>query len=332
MEAFKAAPISHRSDQFIEDLRDVKRMLCRLVDAKYVELFQGSGTLANDVVATELSLLDSRGLVLSNGEFGDRLIDHATRHDIRFETIRLKWGDSMDTARIERCLDEHKDIGWLWCVHCETSTGMMNDLQAIAGICDKRNVKVCVDAISSVGTVPVSLGSAHLASCVSGKGIGALPGMAMVFHNSEIPSTGRKVPRYLDLAYYGAAEGVPFTFSSNLLYATQAALRRLDPIRRFKSIKKLTAWFRGEVRKHGFTILLPDDLTSPAVTTIVCPQQISSRQVGRQLEERGCLLSYNSEYLVKRNWLQVCLMGECSQDDLEWAWGQVCEVTGRDAA
>ena len=60
--------------------------------------------------------------------------------------------------------------------------------------------------------------------------------------------------------------------------------------------------------------MLKDAHASPAVTTIVLPGTLSSESIGHQLEEMGYLLSYNSEYLLKRNWLQICLMGECSQD------------------
>jgi len=58
-----------------------------------VQILSGSGTLANDVVAARLSLLEgSRGLILSNGEFGDRLLDHARRARLNFATLRLPWG------------------------------------------------------------------------------------------------------------------------------------------------------------------------------------------------------------------------------------------------
>jgi len=331
MSAFRAVPISHRSDRFIENVKETKRMLCKLTGAKYAEFFQGSGTLANDVVATELSLLSQPGLILSNGEFGERLVDHASRCSLDFGVIRKDWGDVFDYSLVGQYLERHQDTGWIWFVHCETSTGVLNDLEQISRICLERRVRICVDAISSIGTVPVPLQDVYLASCVSGKGLSALPGMAIVFHNHIIPSGSRKVPRYLDLAHYSAMEGVPFTFSSNLLHAFQAALRRLEPVRRFESVRVLSSRLRDEVRNLGYKILVPDDCSSPAVTTLVFPRHLDSRQTGLQLEQRGCLLSYNSQYLSERNWMQVCLMGECLQDDLEWALVQLNEVTGQKA-
>src|SRR5258705_490561 len=77
--AFERGPVSHRSDGFMADFRATKRMLCALTQAQQVEILLGSGSLANDTVCAQLALLHEPGLILSNGEFGDRLIDHATR-------------------------------------------------------------------------------------------------------------------------------------------------------------------------------------------------------------------------------------------------------------
>ena len=56
--AFEQAPESHRSESFKKDFQATRQILCELVRAQNVELFMGSGTLANDVVAGQLSLLE----------------------------------------------------------------------------------------------------------------------------------------------------------------------------------------------------------------------------------------------------------------------------------
>lgn len=126
-EAFAKAPISHRSDLFAADFKATQRMLCELAGARSVEIFAGSGTLANDVIGGQLSLLDGPGLVLSNGEFGERLIDHATRWGLRFEPVQIPWGERFDPEPLARKLAQTPDLQWLWAVHSETSTGILND-------------------------------------------------------------------------------------------------------------------------------------------------------------------------------------------------------------
>src|SRR6185369_12434705 len=71
--ALDQLPVSHRGDRFKEDFAQTKMLLCQLVRAQRVEILLGSGTLANDVIAAQLSLLPAPGIILSNGEFGGRL-------------------------------------------------------------------------------------------------------------------------------------------------------------------------------------------------------------------------------------------------------------------
>ncbi len=84
-EALAEEPVSHRSENFIDAFRRTQQLLCKLVGSRHIEILMGSGTLANDTIAGQLSLMPGNGLILSNGEFGDRLIDHATRFGLSFD-------------------------------------------------------------------------------------------------------------------------------------------------------------------------------------------------------------------------------------------------------
>ncbi len=108
---------------------------------------------------------------------------------------------------------------------------------------------------------------------------------------------------------------MPFTTSSNLLYALRSAVDRFEPSR-FQAIRAVSSWLRSELRKSGFTIVGISAPNSPAVTTIALPETISSEWVGRKLNEAGFQLSYRSRYLRERNWIQICLMGEVDQESL----------------
>lgn len=313
---FGEVPVSHRADLFAQDCQRVKRLLCELVGACHVEIFLGSGTLANDVIAGQLSLKLGRGLILSNGEFGDRLIDHASRFGLSLEVLRADWGETFDHDDLRRALDRHPETRWLWATHCETSTGALNDARTLKEVCAERDVRLCLDCISSIGTVPVDLRGVYLASGVSGKGLGAFPGLSMVFYNHTVPPAPKLLPRYLDLGFYAAHEGIPFTQSSNLLYALHAAVKRLRPKTRFKELAELSAWLRPRLREIGVMLVTPDAYASPAVITIALPEAANAEMVGRRLEEAGYLLSYKSEYLLKQNWIQICLMGDCTRQEI----------------
>jgi aspartate aminotransferase-like enzyme len=312
--AFEQAPESHRGDAFQKDFEATKTLLCELVNAGKVELLLGSGTLANDVIAGQLSLEKQRGLILSNGEFGERIVDQARRLSLDFDALEFAWGEPFDLNAVRKMLE--RGIGWLWCVHCETSTGVLNDLDRLKTLCAEFQVKLCVDAISSVGTMPVDLKDVYLASCASGKGLRAYPGLSMVFYHHTLPSSAQRLPRYLDLNYYADQQGIPFTFSSNLLHALNAAIKRVSWERRFAELRELANWLKPKLKEIGFELVGEEAVTSPAVVTLALPEQFNSVKLGKAIQEAGYLLSYNSEYLRRRNWIQICLMGECTKEKL----------------
>ena len=314
--AFEKGPVSHRSKAFNADFRATQRLLCELVQATHVEILLGSGSLANDAVGAQLSLLQQPGLILSNGEFGDRLIDHATRLGLQFEVLQMGWGEPFDYPALGQEVRQSRKIHWLWAVHCETSTGILNDSETLKALCTQNEIKLCLDCISSIGTVAVDLEGVYLASCVSGKALASFPGLSMVFYDHELVSAPTKLARYLDLGYYASQSGVPFTHSSNLLYALQTALGRTCWAEKFQQINEVSTWLRRHLRELGLQIVAPDAHASPAVVSIALPSEINSKSIGLQLKKAGFLLSYNSEYLLKRNWIQICLMGEWSRDNL----------------
>ena len=314
--AFAGAPVSHRAPAFVADIERVKGRLSRLVGSRHTEILLGSGTLANDTIAGQLSLLPGDGLVVSNGEFGDRLLDHARRMRLRFEALRVDWARPVGRDLIEAALDQAAGTEWLWAAHCETSTGVLNDLEMLKDLCAARDIRLAMDCISSIGTVPVDLGGVYLGSCVSGKGLGSYPGLSMVFHDHEVLPAPHSLPRYLDLGLHASKVGVPFTMSSNMVYALDAALRRFEADAVFEEIAELSTWLRRGLRKLGYRIVAPDDHSSPAVITIELPEAARTSEVGRRLEDAGYFLSYNSAYLLERNWIQVCLMGEVKKETL----------------
>ena len=314
--AFEQAPESHRAETFIKDFESTKKILCELTQARNVELFVGSGTLANDIIGAQLSLENKPGVVLSNGEFGERLVDHAKRLGLKFDTLEFPWGEPFDFNAVRKMLERNPVPAWLWCAHCETSTGVLNDLARLQDLCSEFQTKLCLDCISSIGTLPVDLSGVYLASSASGKGLRSYPGVSMVFYNHDLNGNCDRLPRYLDLSHYKAERGIPFTFSSNLLHALHAAVKKVDWQKHFRELEDLSIWLRPSLRELGFDLVADKTKTSPAVVTVKLPERLNSVAIGNLIQESGYLLSYNSEYLRRRNLFQICLMGESRKEKL----------------
>ena len=315
-QSFRKPPISHRSMPFMQMFAQTKYLLCQLVGSRSVEIFMGSGTLANDVVAGQLSLLRKPGLILTNGEFGNRLVDHANGFGLSYQIIRADWGGTFDMQAMQRTLEENLEAGWLWAVHSETSTGILNDLSQLKKLARRFGYLLCIDCTSSLGTLAIDLSDVYLATSVSGKALGTFSGLAMVFYNHKVRPAAKWIPRYLDLGFYAACNGVPFTISSNLVYALNTALQFIGP-KRFNEIATISSDLRSRLANLGFQLVGTNKNTSPAVITIALPDMVESEMIGDQLKQAGYLVSYRSGYLLKRNWIQICLMGEINRETID---------------
>jgi len=301
--AISQPPISHRSQRFKNEMFEVKNELCRLVHANYAQVMVGTGTLANDIVAAQIQKLPGKGVILVNGEFGCRLVDHASRFKLDFYIWEKPWNTEINLHEVEGYIQDHPEIKWLWTVHCETSTGYLYDLERIQALCTKHGIELCVDACSSIGIVPVQLSAVYLAATVSGKGLGSYPGLAIVFHREPVfPDSN--IPRYLDLGMYHCSESIPYTHSSNLIKALYESIKMTNPAK----AKRLADFVRQQLIDAGFNVLGNENY-SPGIITLKVSEGISSRSIGDQLKEKGFFLSYESDYLIKRNWVQIALMG-----------------------
>lgn len=295
--AFAADAIPHRSGQF-DDLHGIVRdRLREMTDAFCVALLFGSGTLANDAIAAHLR---GRGLILVNGEFGRRLVHHANGARLDFDVQQHAWGEPLALHRVKKHYD------WIWAVHCETSTGTLNDIDALKRKAGEIGSRLVLDCVSSLGAVPVDLKGVHLASAVSGKALAAPSGVAIVFGDGIVNA---EVAPYLDLGRYWTSN--PFTFASGPLAALRKSLDRDWP-ERFATIARNGAALRRALDMAGWLTFgdAPHVITVQAIG-------ISAAELARYLKLNFDVeVAEGSAYLRARNWVQFCLMGDVDEEEL----------------
>lgn len=290
---------SHRSTKFFTLYKEMNNQLLHLSSAKYVTPFVGTGTLANDVMLGQIKadFKDSKGLMLANGEFGERLIRQAENWKLSFDSCTYKWGEAFNLLELEQhlCTGEYK---WINFVHGETSTGMCNDLEPVLKLTRKYNVNVCVDCISTFGAFPFSMEQLYLATAVSGKAIGALSGLAFVFLNQK-PGTN-DAPLYVNLEHY-FNHPVPFTLPAYLVSNTLSALQMYPT--RFDTLKSRF----DQLRNSPFSqYCIVEKATYPMIVTLKLPKALSNFSEDAKLN--GFLLHDESSYLKKHNIVQISVI------------------------
>lgn len=304
--------ISHRSQAFQSLYGYMRNKLLELSNAKYIATLVGTGTLANEVMLGQLKAQKmGHGLILTNGEFGERLHKQAERWSLDFDVVTQEWGSAFNLRSLEALL-QTGSYQWLLMVHGETSTGTCNDLEGILQLVKHYNVKLCVDCISSFGAMPFSLAECYLATAVSGKALGALSGLSFVF-SQELVEPSTTIPAYLDLANYqqGAIPStLPAVLIGNVVDALQAYPARYS---------QLQQHFEALLQLPFMDYRLPTT-AYPMILTIQCPRKLIN--LSTDLKLNGLYVHGDSEYLRKRNFIQLSII----QPDFEFALGRLREL------
>ncbi len=304
---FQEAPISHRSAAFREVRQEVDRMLEEMTGLT-PHLLSGSGTLANEAMLGQIKRLNAKGIILVNGEFGKRLVQQAQRWELEFEIVEESWGQAFQTEKIAEQL-EQENFGWVLMAHGETSTGQLNDFRALANSCKQQDIKLCLDCISSFGAVPFSLANVWLATATSGKALGTLSGVAIVFASQKI-DPDNSLPSYLDLGLY--ATEIPFTFSASLLESMRRALKTY-PARYEKLNERIKKLQEDTKDWPNVAAGYPTSCTFKGLEDI--------QFLVEDAHLSGFELHSASGYLKARDLFQI----SCIQPDFEKDWGHFLE-------
>ena len=312
MQALTAPSISHRSVEFSRLYERTTDLLCSAFKVQKTFLLSGSGTLANETMLQEIKSIGGNGLILSNGEFGNRLIEQAMRNNLDFMSYQLEWGKIFDLEEIKKMISTHS-VQWLLFCHCETSTGVINGLKEITAIAKKKNCLCFVDCMSTVGTMPMNLSNVAMATASSGKGLASIPGLAVIFSNIEL-SVKKDTPVYLDLYHYSLKSGIPFTISSNLLKALHVSICQKFREEHFELLDRYGREFFKILNNYD---LIPFSNKNAKVFTIVTSQK-SQQIFFHSLKDRNILLSNESDYLKKRQWWQLATFGFYTEIQLNY--------------
>jgi aspartate aminotransferase-like enzyme len=321
-QAFHEPPMYHRGPEFISRFVKIRQTLGDLVGGRSVAILNGSGTLANEAVAATLAALpaDGRGVMLVNGEFGQRLARQALRFGLQPRVLTWPWGRAWVLDEVDAALAQEPAGSWVWGVHLESSTGALNDLSALIEVGRKRGIRVCVDCISSLGAVPLDLRGVFLATGSTGKSLGSYAGAALIFADGDALSRleRQRVPSYFDIAAALASKGPCYTFPSPVLRALEAALfQYVTPAKAhatYARYAELGSYVRRHLRRLGLEPLAQEEWAAPVVTTFSPPGEQSSEEFVDRCLSWGVAIGGQSGYLAERRLVQIATMGAVTQE------------------
>jgi alanine-glyoxylate transaminase/serine-glyoxylate transaminase/serine-pyruvate transaminase len=236
MAALSASARSHLDPEMMALLDDVRARLRRVFHADegaLVLAVSGTGTSGLEAVVANLAEPGKRALAIVSGYFGDRLAQVLARYGCDVTRLDVEWGRAVDPDAVRRALGEHR-VDLVAVVHAETSTGVQNPVADIAPIVHEHGALLIVDAVTSLGAMPLDMavwGLDAVYSC-SQKGLGAPSGLAPVALSARALERRVKCRSfYLDfglLEDYWLKHKYHHTISAPLVYALFAALQEVE--------------------------------------------------------------------------------------------------------
>ena len=294
--AAMAEPVVHHRGA---DFRAVyERCLGRLRQAFRTEqdvlLFAASGTGAMESAVANLLGPGERVLVVSAGSFGDRWRQLAEAYGCDVDLLEYEWGETPAAEDVAARLAARASKVVLL-THSETSTGVVSDVRTLAAAAAEGGALSVVDAISSLGAVPLETDAWGVDVVVSGsqKALMTPPGLAMVAVSERAWAQLGRSPRfYFDWERTRAAQqklDAAFTPAVSLVTGLDVALGLLLETgleEAFAQHARLGAAAREGVKAMGLELFSPDDERSAVVTAVRAPDGVDSDQLLRLLSAR----------------------------------------------
>ena len=322
-----AQPIDyHRSNATVALIKDVLEKLKHVFQTENDVLFlTSSGTGAMEGAVANLLSREDKAIVIRSGKFGERWGEICNAYGVAVIPIDVTWGNSVEPQMVESLLTEHCDVKAVFATLCETSTGALHDIEALARLTRVRPTLLVVDAVSALGADDLQMdswGVDVVVSC-SQKGLMTPPGLAFAALNQRAwdAVASANLPKYyLDFrkARESGLEGsVPYTPAVTLLTALQCALNRIceEGIRNTVARhNRLALATRIGIKALG----LPLFAASPAntLTSIRLPEEIDGKAFINLMRDRYGITYAGGQSQLSGKIVRIAHLGWMNENDV----------------
>ncbi len=321
-------------DDYKEITQRIRRGLLALGHVREPEytavLMQGSGSFGVESVLTSIVKEEDKLLIAANGAYGLRMVDICRHAGVNYVVYKEPNNKQPQAEKIEEMLKKDPMISHIAMVHSETTSGILNDIEAVGRVADAAGKNFIVDAMSSFGGLDIPIKEWKIDFLISSanKCIQGVPGFSFIIANRDklIESEGRARSLALDLydQWKGMEEGKGkwrFTSPTHVVLAFAKAMEELEeeggiPARfaRYDHNQKLLT---ERFEALGFKPYLDPAVQGPIITSFCYPEgaKFTFQQMYDYIKERGYVL-YPGK-VMEAETFRVGNIGEIYPEDIE---------------
>ena len=320
--------IGHLDPAFIGLMDELKSMLQTVLNTKNDATFavSGPGSVGMDACVLNLVEPGDKILIARNGVFGMRMSEVASRGGAEVVPLDFEWGKPVEGSAVAAALAKNKDVKFVGFVHAETSTGVLSDAREIAAAAARHGALTIMDAVTSLGGVPVLVDDWKIDAVYSGtqKCLSCPPGLSPVSFSpraiEHIKNRKTKVLSwFLDvtqvISYWSGESRRAYhhTAPINSLYGLHEALRRLleeGLDNSFERHRKAHRHLVGGLSKLGMGLLVDEAFRLPQLNAVKIPAGANDEKVrSALLNEHNIEIGGGLGPLAGKVW-RIGLMGE----------------------
>jgi len=310
LEAIGQPTMRHYGDEWMEIHNETLELLGRVFQTERdILMIPGTGSAALDMAFGSLLATGDTVIIGDNGFFGERLASMAESYGMRPVTFTAPHGEPLDPAELVRVLKQEPEAQAVAVVHHETGTTILNPLRELAEAAHEAGLPILVDAISSLGGVPLPVDEWDIDVCVSvaNKCLECPPGLGLISVGPRAwelvdKNSDQKHGWYLNLRVWREFAEMwadwhpyPVTLPTNNIMALRASLRKILE----HGLEAHHARYRraaGAVRQGlealGFEMFIEGEAASPIATAVRRHPKFGVRTLADHLAvEHGILIS-----------------------------------------
>ena len=325
-EALGRPIIHHRTSQYRSLFRRVlQRMQTVMQTAQPVVCLTSSGTGAMEASVVNLLSPGDEASVVLGGKFGERWQEVCAAYGIRAAPVPVAYGEAADPERAASILRAHPKAKAVFATLCETSTGVVHDIQALAAVTRASRAVLVVDAISGLLADECQTDAWGVDVLVTGsqKGLMLPPGLAFLSLSERAWAlvNEAKTPRfYTDLRGYRKAladDDTPFTSAVSLVVALDEALTLIlqegvpKVLQRCGLMAQAT---RAGVEAMGLRLFA--QRPSNGVTAVSVPEGIDGKSLAKLMHDRSHVMIAGGQGEMAGKVVRIAHMGHIGPGDI----------------
>jgi 2-aminoethylphosphonate-pyruvate transaminase len=330
-----------RDSHFIAVNQRVRERLLDIVNGRDSHVcvpLQGSGTFVVEAMMGNFVPPDGKVLILINGAYGKRIARICDYYHRATAILETPEDTPVDLEALDAALLAGQDVSHVAVVHCETTSGILNPLEAVAAVTARHGRGLLIDAMSAFGAIPLDARALPFDALVasSNKCLEGVPGMGFCIARREALEAAKANSPSLSLDLYDQWISMEkngqwrFTPPTHCIIAFDQALQEFEDEgglagRGARYAQNCRTLVEG-MRALGFRTLLPDELQAPIIVTFHKPADVrfDFEVFYDRLARRGYVI-YPGKLTVAESFRIGCI-GRMAPEQIEGALAAIRET------